>query len=38
MGRKCDGGRNGEDMTRVRLEEIRKEIGEEWKGEKRRGG
>ena len=38
MGRKCDRGRDGEEMTTVRLEERRKEIGEEWEGEKRRRG
>ena len=38
MSRKCSGGRDGEEMRRVRLEERRKKIGEEWEGEKRRGG
>jgi hypothetical protein len=38
VGRKCDRGRDGEEMTRVRLEDRRKELGEEWEGEKKRGG
>lgn len=38
MGRKCEKGRYRDEMTRVRLKERRKEIGEEWEGEKRREG